>query len=175
MSGSVGGRARIFSYQSLPTDGSGKNLVSVFDLPADDTPLPAGKSPSSGQEFFYFSPAIARIAKPGYSYDDPNPRNFILHENRIPAKVIKCGEISVPAGSGKTATINTPAAFPLTPSTYMDYHVRRDDGETNNQWFYSPPMIYNANANDGIGFYYTVNTNSVVITNLCRFKLLVAT
>lgn len=149
------------------------SICSIFDLPADETPLPSVGTPISGQEVIRFSKTMARIAKPGFAVDNGDPKNFILHENRIPAKIMAAGEIYVTNSGSKQATINIPAGFTLTPTTYMDYHARRDSGETYNQAFYSPPLIYNNDPNALIAFTYVVNSNSVTLTNRCNFGLIV--
>ena len=162
-----------FETSPVPTGDRWRQIISLWDLPANNTALPSIGSPSSGQEVVRVSPSMARVAKPGFTVTNGSPKNFILHEDYIPAKIMAAGEISVPATGSKQATITVPASFTLTPQTYMDYHVRRDGSEWYNQYFFSPPLIYNSNENDGIGFTYQVNASSVVITNRCRFPIVV--
>lgn len=134
-------------------------VTSVFQLPARNDALPSfSTAPVSGQNVLLINPTVARLALPGRTVTDPNPDHYIFHENKIPAKIMKAGDVNV-AGSG-TATIICP--LPLGPLTYMDFHVRK---QTDSE-FWNPPF-FDSIASDGTyAFKYEVQSDRVVITNL---------
>lgn len=148
-------------------------ICSVWGLPADQTALQGVGTPSAGQEVIKLSPGITRVARPGYDVVNGDPRNFIMHENHIPAKVMAAGDILLPSYGSKQATITIPPGFTLTPTTYMDYHARRDTSDSYNLAFYSPPLIYNNDPGSLIGFTYKVNSNTVTLINRCAFSLII--
>lgn len=80
-----------------------RNLI--WKLPADNTPHPF--PPSSGDiEVFYKYGNAVRLPRPGYSHLDTNLNNFIIHEDLSPAKLIRSGRITIPAG--QTVDIQIP-------------------------------------------------------------------
>lgn len=102
-----------------------------WKLPADNIPYPfPNGTPISGQEVLRIAPNMARLARPGYETSDPNPNNFIFHEDQNPAKLIGVGSIDVAAG----ATVLVPTVLPPSLITYVDC-VLSADGTT-----YAKPM-----------------------------------
>ncbi|TPK18052.1 hypothetical protein [Mesorhizobium sp. B2-5-7] len=141
-------------------------LATVFDLPMHDETIPDNSlTPVSGQEVVRIdkvSPGIARVAMAGRTVTDVDASHYILHEDRIPAKVMATGTITV--GALATAVITT--RLPLTELTYMDYLVKKSTEST----YWSPPFIDNifANAND---FSYTVSGSTVTIVSNSNFSM----
>ncbi|QKC99169.1 hypothetical protein EB231_34840 [Mesorhizobium sp. NZP2298] len=137
-------------------------LATVFDLPMHDEAIPDNSAaPASGQEVVRFdkvSPGIARVALAGRTVTDSDAGHYILHEDRIPAKVMATGTVTV----GALATVVITTRLPLTELTYMDYLVKKSTEST----YWSPPYIDNifANAND---FSYTVSGSTVTIVSNC--------
>lgn len=137
-------------------------IVSTFELPARNEALPNyAATPAAGQNSILFSPSVARVALPGRVVTDTDPRRYILHENHIPAKIMAAGDINVPLGQSRT--IDTP--LPLTPLTYMDFHARLRDGTGAAADFWNPPYFDNTYSSDQVKFTYTVNAQSITITN----------
>ncbi|MGB3536788.1 MAG: hypothetical protein WBA42_01375 [Mesorhizobium sp.] len=135
-----------------------RSVMSTIELPLRNDAIPNyAATPVSGQNPILISPSVARIALPGRVVTDTDVRRFIAHENRIPAKIMKAGDINVAAGS--TATINTP--LPLTPLTYMDFHAKLQSASE----FFHPPFFDQSSAGDDINFSYTVNSQSVTLRN----------
>lgn len=159
-------------YRSVPFVGcfvgdsparSSSALLTVFNLPDLDVGVPDNSgTPSSDQEVIRIDGAaggVCRIALPGKIVSDSNPENFILHEEKIPAKVLRSGEIEV--DQGDTATITSP--LPLTPFAYMDFHVKRKD---DTEWWH-PPYFVGQDKGQSLSFEYEVDTdnNEIVVTN----------
>ncbi|TGR34637.1 hypothetical protein EN845_01265 [Mesorhizobium sp. M8A.F.Ca.ET.202.01.1.1] len=141
-------------------------LITVFDLPMHSEAIPDNSTtPSSGQEVVRFdkvSPGIARVALAGRTVADTDASHYILHENRIPAKVMASGTITV--GAFATATITT--RLPMTNLTYMDYICKKTSEST----FWHPPFIgsYSAHAND---FTYTMSGTTLTIVSNCDVSI----
>lgn len=144
-------------------------LVTVFDLPDGNIPVPDNSGIASpGQEVIRIDSTaggLCRIALPGKTVTDADPSNYILHEERIPAKVLKAGEIDV----DESATVAISVPLPLTPYTYMDYHVKRQSGT---EWW-NPPYYEGTGDGQSLSFTYRVDTdeNKVVITNTSSVDL----
>lgn len=141
-------------------------LMTVFDLPMHSEAIPDNSAaPVSGQEVVRFdkvSPGIARVALAGRTVTDTDASHFILHENRIPAKVMACGIVTVAAN----ATVNITTRLPMTALTYMDFICKKTSEAT----FWHPPFIgsFTANANS---FTYTMSGTTLAITSTCNFSI----
>lgn len=133
-------------------------VIGVWELPIENVPLaPPVGTPVAGQKNVLFSPSVARIARPGFDVGTATGRRLILDSTRIPAKVIAAGEVTIPANSTATVT----SRFPLTPETYLDFHVCRV-GELMCQ----PAFLPSGTAKEKqINFSYTMNASSVTLTN----------
>lgn len=144
-------------------------LMTVYNLPDRNVAIPDNSgTPVSGQEVIRIDGAsggMCRVALPGKTVTDPDPENFILHENKIPAKVIRSGEVEVVAAG--ISKISSPV--PLTLNTYMDFHVKR---KADTEWW-QPPYFVGQASSQAISFDYKVDTvnNEVVITNTSSVDL----
>ncbi|TPM39574.1 hypothetical protein [Mesorhizobium sp. B2-3-4] len=162
--GGPSGRNRPAVFGFVSTSGANpavkRVLATVFDLPMHDEAIPNNAtSPAPGDVIIDLtSPSTCRVALPGHTVSDPDPTNFILHEDRIPAKVLAAGTITLAAFA--TGVINT--RLPTTELTYMDYLVKKSTETT----YWAPPFIdnINAHAND---FSYTVSGSSVTVVSNC--------
>lgn len=135
-------------------------IYSVWQIPAMNEVMPDfSAAPVTGQEVLALTPTVARLALPGRTVSDPNPDHYIFHENKIPAKVMRAGDITI-AGSA-TAYINCP--LPLTPMTYMDFMIKRSSDPE----FWNPPYFDSISSDKSLAFHYTIDlvNNRVVINN----------
>ncbi|MER9164408.1 hypothetical protein [Mesorhizobium sp. M0715] len=141
-------------------------LVTVFDLPMRDDAIPDNSAaPVSGQEVVRIdkqSSGIARVALPGRTVTDPDPNHFILHENRIPAKVMATGQVTV----GAFATVNITTRMPLSDVTYMDFISKKTSEAT----FWHPPYIDSISAH-GNDFTYTMSGSTLTIVSNCDVSM----
>lgn len=96
-----------------------KMIASVWDLPADSTPLQANGTVQPGQMMARFTNLHAQVARPGFDVRTATGRQFILNSNRVPAKLIQSGETTVAAGGTVSIPITSP--FPLTEEMYVDF------------------------------------------------------
>ncbi|MER9188639.1 hypothetical protein [Mesorhizobium australicum] len=141
-------------------------LITVFDLPMHSEAIADNSTaPSSGQEVVRFdkvSPGIARVALAGRAVTDSDPGHFVLHEDRIPAKVMASGSVTVAAGT----TVNITTRLPMTSLTYMDYLCKK----TSESVYWHPPYIssFTSNANS---FTYTMAGTTLAITSTCGFSI----
>lgn len=144
-------------------------LMTVFNLPDKNVAIPDNSgAPTSGDEVIRIDSAgggLCRVALPGHDITDPDPENYILHEDKIPVKIIKCGEADVDQGT----TISIPCPLPLTPYTYMDFHVKR---KSDSEWW-QPPYFVGTSEAQSLSFEYTVDTDDdeIVITNTSNSDL----
>ncbi|ESX78479.1 hypothetical protein [Mesorhizobium sp. LSHC414A00] len=149
-------------------------LLSVYALPATDDAIPDYSTvPVSGQEVVRCdtsSGGLFRIALPGRTIADPDLNHFLMHEDRIPAKILGAGEIAV--ASGGTAVITARFNLPLT--TYMDYIVRRAGSTATEKFqFWHPPYIDSLNLNQECGFTYVVSGNTITITSTADMDIVI--
>ncbi|MFC3326199.1 hypothetical protein [Mesorhizobium cantuariense] len=143
-----------------------RTLVTVWDLPMREEAIPTFvATPVAGQEPIRINSSMCRVARPGYTIADTNLDHYILHENKIPAKILAAGEITVPTGG--TATITT--RLPVTSQTYMDFVARRQSETT----FWHPPYISSMNESQSLDFTYVVSGSTVVITSASQYNLVV--
>lgn len=154
---------------SFNTAGIQKYLLTVYDLPMFEDAIPSyAGTLASGQEPIRIDKAsggIARIALPGRTVADADPRHYILHENRIPAKIMKAGEITV--NSGATGTIVCP--LPLTKYTYMDFMAKK----TSETYFFHPPYIQNMSESQSLTFTYEVSGSTITINNTSGYNIVI--
>ncbi|MFA9261798.1 MAG: hypothetical protein ACEQSB_00360 [Undibacterium sp.] len=136
-------------------------LASIWELPANNTPLPAASSPVGGQKNVVFSPTLVRISMAGYDVNTADRNHLILDSTKVPAKIIKTGEIFVPANG--SATVNTPSEFPLNGNVYVDYI-----GWESSQPLYIPYYKFAVAdfSNSEIVIDYQIATNSVTFFNI---------
>lgn len=134
-----------------------RNVTTVFQLPARADALPNfAASPVAGQTAVEISNVMARVALPGRDVTSGNINHFIVHENKIPAKILAAGDIQINAGA--SATIYP--RLPITPDTYLDYHIARV-GEPMSH----PPRPAGWVKTNPLGLNYTVYADRVVVTN----------
>lgn len=133
-------------------------VCGAWELPIENVPLaPPVGTPTAGQKNVQITPSIVRIARPGFDVGSATGRRLILDSTRIPAKIIAAGEVTIAANS--TATVNS--RFPLTPETYLDFHICRV-GDLMCQ----PAFLPSGTAKDKqLNFSYTVNAASVTLIN----------
>lgn len=143
----VGDHADTFSY-----------LCSVLQVPARDGVMPDfSTTPASGQDVLLLTPNVARLALPGRDVGDSDLNHFIFHENKIPAKIMRAGDINV-AGNGSVDLI---CPLPLTPLTYMDFMIKRQSEST----FWNPPYFDSISSDKSLSFTYEVKADRISITN----------
>ncbi|MBZ9852788.1 hypothetical protein LB566_03195 [Mesorhizobium sp. CA13] len=138
-------------------------LMSVYALPAEADAIPnfAGNA-VSGQEPIRISPSMFRIALPGYTVADTNLDHYIVHENKVPAKIMRSGSVTVPA----LGTVNITTRLPMTDTTYMDFLCKKSSEAT----YWNPPFIdsFNSHAND---FTYTISGSTLTIVSTCDVSI----
>ncbi len=133
-------------------------VTTVFQLPARNVARPDySGTPIVGQVAIEISNAMARVALPGRDVTSSNINHFIVHENRIPAKILAAGDVQIDAGS--SATIY-PRLGPITADSYLDYHIARV-GEPMSH----PPRPAGWLKTNPLSLVYTVYTDRVVVTN----------
>ncbi len=139
-------------------------LSSVWDLPADETPLPQNGTVVPGQMMARFTNQHAQVARPGFDVRTATYRQFVLNSDRVPAKIIQAGQTIVPANTTLTVAIQTP--LELTDEAYIDFHVARGSGS--GILMTHPPMPTIGSFNDGsYGFTYKINgaAKQLLLTN----------
>lgn len=109
------------------TRNTAQSIFFEWKLPADDIPYPfPDGTPVSGQEVLRIdtgsSAVMARLSRPGFDVYDPNPNNFIFHEDQNPAKLIGVGSIEVAAGT----TVSVETVLPPSLTTYVDCVLSAD-------------------------------------------------
>lgn len=134
-------------------------LFAVIQLPQRDDPIPDfATTVIAGQRVLNIDNSMARMALPGRDVFDTNPDHYVFHENKIPAKIMRSGDVNI-AGNG---TANLICPFPLTETTYMDFMVKKQaDTE-----FWHPPFFNGTFSAGNYAFNYQVQSDRVVITNL---------
>ncbi|MER8806018.1 hypothetical protein [Mesorhizobium australicum] len=134
--------------------------LSVLQLPARNDALPDySATPVSGQTQMLMTPDVARLALAGRDVTDTNVEHFVFHENKIPAKIMRAGDVNI-AGSG---TVDIACPLPLTEFTYMDYHIKKQaDSE-----FWHPPFYNGVSSagNYGISYFVDIANQKVTVTN----------
>ncbi|EXL08732.1 hypothetical protein [Aquamicrobium defluvii] len=127
----VGNRPVLVATIRYGVRNTSQPILFEWKLPSENIPYPFPDStPVSGPEALRIAPEMARLARPGYDVSDPNPNNFIFHENQNPSKLIGVGSIEIEAG----ATVLVPTVLSPSLTTYIDC-VLSSDGVT-----YAKPM-----------------------------------
>lgn len=153
-----------YQYQTQSSNNSSitrvSSMLTTFQLPLRNDPLPDfSAAPVSGQQALLLTPTTARLALPGRTVSDPDVDHYTFHEDKIPAKIMAAGDINV----GGTGTVDILCPLPLTPYTYMDFHVRKQaDAE-----FWHPPFYNGVSSNGNYAFTYFVDipNQKITITN----------
>lgn len=97
-------------------------LLSTIELPGLDEAIPDYTTTRiAGTREVHISPTRARMAYAGRDTEDPDPRHFIFHEGRVPAKLIACGEVTINASSNVLVT----TVLPPSQHVYVDFIARR--------------------------------------------------
>lgn len=148
-----------FGFSSA--EAGGTMLGVVWDLPAGNVALQAPATPVSGQKMILMSPSIVKVSMPGFDVDTATRRQMIIDSSRVPAKIIKCGEVTVAGGGSATVTVDS--AFPLNGNVYVDY-IGWESGYPLYIPSYRPHAITNFSSSEAV-FEYTVSTNSVTFYN----------
>lgn len=132
--------------------------ISTLELPADSSPMPNYASePQPGQKMLKISPQIVRMAYPGHDINETNDEAFIFNESRIPAKIIGAGEVQVNSG----ANVKVFTKRPTTPTTYMDFMVRR----TGDAMCHPPFLPTGTSDTYKVNMEYTIEADGVRIYN----------
>ncbi|RUW55622.1 hypothetical protein EOA32_00975 [Mesorhizobium sp. M1A.F.Ca.ET.072.01.1.1] len=135
-------------------------LMTTFQLPRREDALPDfSTTPVSGQQVLLINPTTARLALPGRTVSDPNPDHYIFHEDKIPAKIMAAGDVTVPA----SGSIDIPCPLPITAFTYMDFMIKR---QTDTE-FWNPPFYDSIASDKSLQFRYFIDVanQKVTITN----------
>jgi hypothetical protein len=145
-------------YVVNTTNGATQSILSVFQLPAREDALPDfSTTPVSGQNILLINAVQTRLALPGRDTSSSNLDHFIFHEDKIPAKIMRAGDVDI-AGNG---TVDLVCPFPLTSLTYMDFMIRRQtDAE-----FWNPPYYDSVSSDRSLKFWYEVKSDRITITN----------
>lgn len=147
-----GGRVNATRSTSISSN-THTNVISVIELPVgyQDIASPVA-TPAAGQENFRFSPALIKVARPGFDINSASGRQLILDSDRIPAKLIRAGEFTI--GSGNNVFISSPY-FRLGINTYVDYNV----GIVGSTFYWPTIMGSSPNKNYNLGLEYVINTS----------------
>lgn len=73
----------------------------VWNLPGDETPLPAALPSNSGQKSITINAQGLRIAKPGYDVDTATESQLSVSSTKRPIKIVAADDIAVPAGNSE--------------------------------------------------------------------------
>ncbi len=112
---------RLYSTNDPANEAFNSGTLSIFDLPADNRALPSHPTAGAGSRNTLITPSIVRIAKSGAS-EGAGGDSVIIDSNAIPLKIVRAGEVVIPAGS----SVNITVPVTLGPDSYMDYMVWRD-------------------------------------------------
>lgn len=146
-----------FTVTNFNPPATSKAILTVFDLPSDETPIPDySQTPTSGQEVIRLDQIGLKIALPGRDVSDPDPQHFILHPEKVPAKIMASGEFVLPPLG--TYVIDVP--FKLTDTAYMDFHTMK----TEESVLWEPPFWRPSDPNQNYGFTYVVGDYTVTVT-----------
>lgn len=142
----------------------GQSILFEWKLPDGNVPYPFQDGvPVSGQEIMRIGDSMARMARPGFTVTDPDPNNFIFHEDQNPAKLIGVGSIEIPAG----ATVSVATVLPPTATTYVD-SVLSSDGTT----FAKPmPAPFGSSQSDNYKLEYMPTASGVDFINSGKKKI----
>lgn len=140
--------------------GHAEGIMTIWDMPMNEAALinPTG-TPVAGQQTVIISPSMVKIARPGYDVGTATERQLVLSSERVPAKIVRAGEIVV-AGSSY-ADIVSP--IPLSEYSVLDYHAKRNSDSK----LFHPPHLDGSSYGDTdkIDFDYEFFSNYVRIYN----------
>ena len=155
--GATGDRWGIFD---IGYNFTGTAICSIWDLPGDSTALEAPATYSAGQKMVSISQTEVKVAMPGYDVATATRRQKIIDSDRVPAKIIACGEVFV-AASGNT-TVSTPTGFPLTGNIYVDYIAWENSSPVYIPFYKQVTSGWNTAQ---LSIEYEIGTNSVTFYN----------
>jgi len=139
-------------------------VLSIWELPDRNQPLasPTG-TPVAGQQNFLFSPTLIKVVRPGFDVATATGRQVILDSNRVPAKIIRAGQVSIAAGASVTVTTD----FALDDTTFVDFNVFAQG--YGNAW---PSVLgIGPNRDYSVDFEYAISGNSVILYNSGGYTL----
>lgn len=152
-------------YDTSESADGPSRLVSVLELPATSAALASPTAtPVSGQQNVLINPSTVRISRPGFSVASASGRQLIINSDRIPAKIIRCGQLNIAAGAN--TFISSP--FTLTADCYLDYHVSPAADQLSH-----PPSIFPTTALAKLDFDYRVEAGGVRLYNDSSFSITV--
>lgn len=108
-------------------------IITIWDLPMNEAALvnPTG-TPVAGQQTVIISPTIVKIARPGFDVGTATDRQLVLSSERVPAKIVRAGDVVVPGNS----FVDVTSPIPLSEYTVLDYHATR-----NGERLFHPPQL----------------------------------
>jgi hypothetical protein len=109
-------------------------IVTIWDMPMNEAALvnPTG-TPVPGQQTVIISPSIVKIARPGFDVGTATERELVLSSERVPAKVVRAGEVVVPGNS----FVDVTSPIPLSEYSVLDYHAKRNSDTR----LFHPPQL----------------------------------
>lgn len=111
----------------------------VWDIPGNNVPMDyATATPVPGQEQIRLDSTGIRIARKGFDVDDTEFRNFVLTSDRVPAKIMGTGNITLAANA--SSDIYTP--LPTDETAVMRF-MARPSSVTGETWTHPPLYILN--------------------------------
>ncbi|RJG44909.1 hypothetical protein [Mesorhizobium sp. DCY119] len=146
-------------YFTAPVGDSGGTYVStVWELPCDNVAIGSPTAtPVAGQCNVRINPTTVKVARPGFDVGSATGRQLILDSDRVYAKVLKAGEITIAAGA--YATITSPVPIPAT--AYLDWNWYFTGGSV--IW---PPATTGQVAKDTEnGLEYSISGSTVTVYN----------
>src|SRR6185437_2578078 len=110
-------------------------------------------TPTPGQKNVEINQSGVKITRPGFSTLTATGRQFIVDSERVPAKIIKTGQLTINAG----ANVLVPTRIPLTATTYVDYLMTVGNGSS---WQH-PAGATGFGRNDGAELGYAITAGGV--------------
>ncbi|GAA2867530.1 hypothetical protein GGQ99_001279 [Aminobacter niigataensis] len=139
-----------------------RQLHSVFELPIDNVPLPSyAGTPVEGQKVLRIAPDAVKMAYPGHDVAEGDHDAFIFSSERVPAKVIGAGQITINSG----ASADIPTKMPVTFGTYVDFIVKR----TSEAQFYHPPFLPSGTSRTNriqLNYVPVIGENRITVNNI---------
>lgn len=149
--------------------------LSVWEFPRENVAysLPSA-APVSGQKVLTLRPTRAAMARPGFDLDATDARQYIFDSNRVPAKILAAGDMTL--GAGATQAVMISAFAPLSPWTYVDAMTRRVNDPLIGNTFLHPTMPYQMSGpvnDDTSMFSYEVQEDRVVFRSTRDFAVVI--
>lgn len=116
LAGYVAGTFQGMDSISYTTDDQQPMLCTIMNLPADSTPMPTTPVGAAGSRNTILVPSLVRIAKAGASADGPSD-GIIVDSTKVPMKIVRAGEVNVPASS----SVDLMSPVPLNENSFMDW------------------------------------------------------